>query len=127
MGHKDNRRLISDTSQRRFDVVNAAVAETAIAAAVAASAVIRPLIAKAGEPETVTVLFETDGMVLIKRDAGRFERNADGRRAGFPALDSMIFPPIMIAEDGVHAKRRLKARKRSGPGGLGLGVASETV
>ena len=105
MRHQDQRRIVGYLGQRRPEIIDA-------------DAPHRPetphrrigqLIAKTGQPERAAILDETPGVVFVDRNPGCFEPAPGGGHPLPVVLHGLVVPPIMIAENGVHAERRLQA------------------
>src|SRR5882724_3021628 len=73
------------------------------------------LIAETCEPELVTVLAQALDVILVNRNADGFERAPGDRRSLPIALHRLVVPPIVIAEDRMHAKRRLEPGENRRP------------
>ncbi len=78
----------------------------------------RELIAKAGEPEPLSLGPEPDRLVFEDRDAHVGERAAHGGK---------VVPPIVVAENRPSSERRLKPRQLGRPGGVGHALGREPV
>jgi len=73
------------------------------------------LIAEPGKPERPAVFDEAHGVILVNWDAHRLERAAGDRRSPPFALYRAVVPIIVIAEDRVHAERRLQSSQHRCP------------
>ena len=73
------------------------------------------LVAEAGEPEAAAVLDEAHDVVLVDGDALALQHAPAEHRALARALGGEVVPPVVVAEDGVHAERRLELAQRLGP------------
>ncbi len=111
VGHEQHRRVVGHLGQRTGEVVEADEAATVPDALRREGDLIR----QACEPERATVLCEPHDVVLVDRYAGGFQRTPAEHRALAADLRLAVVPPIMIAEDGVHAERRLEPRERRRP------------
>ena len=111
MRKQDDRRVVGDPGKRRVEIVHA----NATDGAEISRREVGKLVAEAGEPEVTTILGETRGIILVDRDARCFQRAARDCRAPPVQLDCPILPIIMVAQDRVHAQRRLQAGKNGRP------------
>ena len=75
----------------------------------------RHLVAEAGEPEAAAVLDEARDVVLVDGDAVALQHAPAEHGALARALGREVVPPVVVAEDGVHAERRLEPAQRLGP------------
>ncbi len=111
MRQQNDRRIIGDLRQRGAEIVDADAPHRPETA----RREIGELIAEAGQPERTPVLGEALGVVFVNRNAGRLQRAAgDGVALAF-ALHFLVFPPVVIAENGVHAERRLQPGRAPAP------------
>ncbi len=82
------------------------------------------LVAEAGEPEGVAVLADAGDVVLVDGDADPLQHAPAEHGALAGALRVQVVPPVVIAEHGMHAERRLQLaqclRPRLGRDGAGL-------
>ncbi len=108
--HQDHRRVAADLCERAFEIVDAAV----FGGSAPAGSAKRPLVAEAGQPELVPVLLEQDGPVLVDGDARGRERGAAGGGPAAAPLHQAVVLPVMVAEHGVDAERRLEPRQLGG-------------
>ena len=76
------------------------------------------LIAKPGQPEAAAALAHQHGVVF-------HHRNANLRQSRARAGD--VVPPVVIAEDGMNAKRRAQPRQFRRPGGGRHMLGDETM
>ncbi len=73
------------------------------------------LIAEPGKPERAAGLGQARCVVFVNRNPGGFERaTRDGQPLSF-ALHRLVFPPVVIAEDRMHAERRLQPGEHGRP------------
>ena len=75
----------------------------------------RDLVAEAGEPEGVAVLVDAGDVVLVDGDADALQHAAAEHGALAGALGLEVVPPVVIAEHGMHAERRLELAQRLRP------------
>ena len=72
----------------------------------------------------MAVLADAGGVVLVDGDADALQHAAAEHRALAGALRLQVVPPVVIAEHGMHAERRLELaqcfRPRLGRDGAGL-------
>ena len=78
----------------------------------------RDLVAEAGKPEAPARFAQQHGVVFHQRDAYFGQR-------GTHAID--VVPPVVIAEDGINAERRLEAGKLGRPGRVRHPLGDETM
>ena len=111
VGQQDDGRIVGDLGQRAGQVVDTFEhAPRALAPGDEGD-----LVAEAGEPEGVAVLADAGGVVLVDRDADTLQGAATEHRTLAGALRLEIVPPVVIAEHGMHAKRRLELAQSLGP------------
>src|SRR5580693_2815405 len=104
MGKQNNRRVVRHLAERGGEIVDPNPLDGAIPPRRSVS----QLIAETREPERTASLVQALDIILINRNAGGFERAAGNRRSLAVALHRAVIPIIVIAEDGVHPKRRLE-------------------
>ena len=111
MRHQDHGIIAADGTQHLGEIIDAA-RHAAIAPMQIEK---RNLIAKTGEPETVTPLGDMQDIVFVEPDSHLFERLAGLGRPATPAHRLGIAPPIVVAEHGMHAKRRFQRAQKRAP------------
>src|SRR5207237_10165667 len=76
---------------------------------------ISQLIAETGEPERLAVFAQALRVVFVNWNTGSFEGAAGMGRPLPVALYRLVFPPVVIAENGMHAERRLQPGEHRRP------------
>ncbi len=102
-----------DLGQRALEVVHAH--EVAATHTLAPALEEGDLVAEAREPERAAVVDEAHDIVLVHGHALALQHAPAEHRALAGALGSLIVPPVVVAEDGVDAERRLELAQRLGP------------
>ena len=111
MRQQHDRRVVGHLPERRAEIINTDARHPSETP----RRHVGQLIAKPGEPERVSILGQTPSIVFINRNAGRFERApGDDRSPAFP-LHGLVVPPIVIAENRMHAERGLQAGEHRRP------------
>src|ERR1700744_5769626 len=111
MGKQNNRRIVYHLAERGGEIVDPNPLDGAIPPRRSVS----QLIAETGEPERTASLVQALDIILIDRNAGRFERAAGSCGPPALALHRSVIPIIMIAEDGVHTEWRLETGEHGRP------------
>ncbi len=105
-------RLICDLGERARQIVDAFEPAPRPLAAAADEG---HLVAEPRQPERTAVLAEAHHIVLVHGDADSFQHAPAEHRALTGALGVQVVPPVVIAENGMHAERRLEDAQRIGP------------
>ena len=113
MRQQDHRRVVSHLCERRVEIVDADPAN----AAKAPCRQISELIAEPGEPEGMAAPGQARDIILVDGNADGFQRVLRNGLALPFALHGAVIPIIMIAEDRMHAERRLQLRQGRRPFG----------
>src|ERR1700733_11806817 len=104
MREQNDRRIVRHLAECRAEIVDADPPDDTVSPRRSVS----QLIAETREPEWTASLVQALDIILIDRNAGGFERAAGDRRSLALTLHRAVIPIIVIAEDGVHPKRRLE-------------------
>ena len=105
-------RLICDLGERARQIIDAFEPAPRPLAAAADEG---HLVAEPGQPERTAVLVEAHHVVLVDGDADGFQHAPAEHRALAGALGVQVVPPVVIAENGMHAERRPEDAQRIGP------------
>ena len=109
---QDHGGVVRDLGQRAVEIVHALErAPGALAPTVEEG----HLVAEAREPERAAVVGQTHDVVLVDRHALALQHAPAEHGALARALGGEVVPPVVVAEDGVHAERRFELAQRLGP------------
>ena len=108
MNEKDRRRVVADFAHRAVEIVGAVPTPRVRQ--------LRQQVAETDQPEGPPMLGQSHRLIFEQRNAGRGERPANAARAVRGIGRNRRRPPVVIAENGVDAERRLETRQLLGPG-----------
>src|SRR3984893_9453868 len=106
MREQSDRRIVRHLTERGAEIVDA----NPLDGTVSPRRSVSQLVAETCEPERLASLVQALDIILIDRNAGRFERAAGDCGSNALALHRPVIPIIVIAEDGVHPERCLETR-----------------
>src|SRR5262249_35123505 len=112
VSQEDHGRIVADLGKGAVEIIDAGeLAPSPLALAPEQ----RQLIPEAGHPEAATVLDEPGDVVFVNGNADLLQGAAAEHGAAAGALGGAIVPPVVIAENRVHAERRPESAERLGP------------